>query len=183
MIDYKLGKIYKLTCSQTNAIYIGSTCEALKKRLSHHSTPSNTASSKNLIKPTIQLIENYPCDNKSELLWRERWFVENTECINQVSPIISFEEKIQSVFKYNKFYKKENHVRLNEKNTCECGGKFTTQNRPTHFKTNKHQRYLEKNNASSSNISGNTILTSLSSSEDNSSSNSNFSSSVNSVNS
>ena len=30
----------------------------------------------------------------------------------------------------------------NEKNICECGGKYTNQNKAIHFKSKKHQNYL-----------------------------------------
>ena len=37
MVNYELGKIYKLVCNKTGLIYIGSTCQKLlSQRLSGH---------------------------------------------------------------------------------------------------------------------------------------------------
>ena len=41
------------------------------------------------------LIEEYPCETKQELLWRERFWIDNNNCINKYKPIITKEEKIQ----------------------------------------------------------------------------------------
>ena len=37
MVNYKLGKIYRLECNITGLVYVGSTCEpTLAKRLTKH---------------------------------------------------------------------------------------------------------------------------------------------------
>lgn len=35
--------------------------------------------------------------------------------------------------------------KLKEKHNCECGGKYTTRDKSTHYKTNKHQNFIETN--------------------------------------
>jgi len=41
-----------------------------------------------------------------------------------------------------KDYYIDNKEKLNEKFTCECGGKHTYQSKPRHFKTKKHSKYM-----------------------------------------
>lgn len=85
---YKNGKIYRLINSVDKEEYIGSTCTSLAKRLHHHKkhakeqetakatrvyTHLNKIGFKNVV---IVLIEEYPCNNKMELLRRERYWIE-----------------------------------------------------------------------------------------------------------
>ena len=42
----------------------------------------------------------------------------------------------------SKEYRQANKERLNHKINCECGGKYTHQNKSIHFKTQKHQAYV-----------------------------------------
>jgi len=81
-MGYENGKIYKLICSETGDIYIGSTIQPLEIRLSHHKSPSNTATSRKFIKPIIILIKNYPCNNKKELEEEEAIFIRESNCVN-----------------------------------------------------------------------------------------------------
>ena len=83
---YSRGKIYKLVSDVTDQIYIGSCCVPLRKRLWEHKSCSNTTKSKELYKlggnVEIILIEEYPCKSKMELERRERFHIENNNCIN-----------------------------------------------------------------------------------------------------
>jgi len=97
---YKNGKIYKIVCNITNEVYIGSTKAYLTERMSKHRNENNTHDciSKRIIDRgdyTPSLIENYPCRNKNELRWRERYYMETMECINTTRPIITEEERKQ----------------------------------------------------------------------------------------
>jgi predicted GIY-YIG superfamily endonuclease len=71
MPDYQKGKIYKLWSPQGNEIYIGSTINPLAKRLGHHKSHYNNCNSKYLFENydvvKIELIEEYPCNNKMEI--------------------------------------------------------------------------------------------------------------------
>jgi hypothetical protein len=85
-MKYEKGKIYKLVDNTNGNIYIGSTIQLLSKRKHEHSNlKKNSCVSKLIIDNgdyDIILIENYPCNSKEELLARERYFIENMECIN-----------------------------------------------------------------------------------------------------
>jgi len=41
-------------------------------------------------------------------------------------------------------YRELNKLKINEKNSCVCGGKYTTSHKSTHSKSKKHQDYLNK---------------------------------------
>ena len=107
---YLNGKIYKIINSVNDKCYVGSTISTLNRRLIEHkcySKKARTATSKILIDEdpdnvSIQLIELYPCLTKKELLLRERYWLENMECVNKQRPIITREEKIQEKNDYNR---------------------------------------------------------------------------------
>ncbi len=107
MNKYEKGKIYKLIDNTNGNIYIGSTIQSLANRKSKHKQATikkiNKCRSKLIIDNgdyDIILIENYPCSSKEELLARERYFIENTECINKNRPIITIEERKEYEIKY-----------------------------------------------------------------------------------
>lgn len=85
-IDYSKAVIYFVKCSETNKIYIGSTTRPLCFRIGHHRSKHNTTSTKDFINPTIHLLEKYPCENREQLLKKERFFVESLPCVNKNIP-------------------------------------------------------------------------------------------------
>ena len=107
MNKYEKAKIYKLIDNTNGNIYIGSTIQSLANRKSKHKQETkkkiNKCKSKLIINNDdydIILIENYPCSSKEELLARERYFIENMECINKNRPIITIEERKEYEIKY-----------------------------------------------------------------------------------
>ena len=98
MVNYQLGKIYKIVCNTTGLTYYGSTCEkTLALRLSHHKASykrylnqnSNFVTSFEILKNNnyeIILVENCPCNSKDELHARERFYIESNSCINKYIP-------------------------------------------------------------------------------------------------
>jgi predicted GIY-YIG superfamily endonuclease len=142
MPDWSKGKIYKVTCCETGNVYIGSTTISLKHRFTCHNTPSNQCETRDFINPKIELIEDYPCETKDELCWREREWMEKTDCVNKQRPIVTREEKRERKFETNKKYHEENRDTINEKFNCECGGRFTRQNKAPHLKTQKHIKFI-----------------------------------------
>ena len=108
MPKYQKGKIYKIIDNTNDNIYIGSTIKTLKERLRQHKYLN--CSSREIIKNNnynIILIENYPCKSKEELELRERYHIENNECINTLLPRRSIKEYHQTE-KY-KLWRKENY--------------------------------------------------------------------------
>ncbi len=147
-MDYSRGKIYRIVCEKTGRQYIGSTCSTLVKRLSNHKRKCNPCSSKNFINPKIFLIEDYACDRKDQLLMRERYHIENTECVNLVRPIVTDEDRKQYHKQYDKQYKLD-HVEdikqhSKEKITCDCGSIVRRDGISKHKKSKKHIKFLEQ---------------------------------------
>lgn len=92
MPNYQNGKIYKITSSQTDLIYIGSTVEKLNLRFAHHKHQFkkniNGTKSKEILKyddAKIELIESYPCNSKEDLFKREREYIKSLNCVNNHS--------------------------------------------------------------------------------------------------
>lgn len=75
-------------------VYIGSTCNTLEERLKGHENDCKRfldKKSNHLISSIyvifnndykIELIEDFPCNNKKELLEKEYYYIDNIECIN-----------------------------------------------------------------------------------------------------
>ena len=86
MPDYQNGKIYKLWSPQGNEIYIGSTINSLAKRLGGHKSKRNCRSKylfQNYTDVRIELIQEYPCNNKMELNKREGEHIRANNCLNK----------------------------------------------------------------------------------------------------
>lgn len=103
MGDYSQGKIYEII-DDTGKRYIGSTIQRLRRRFKKHITEFKkhithkrkcSSIELNLDKAKISLLEKYPCNTRKELLERERYWIDNTECVNKMRPIITKEEKRQ----------------------------------------------------------------------------------------
>ena len=156
MIDYQLGKIYKIECNVTGKVYIGSTCEpTLARRLTKHissykrylnGTYSYVSSFEVLVSGNydIVLIESYPCNSKDELHARERYYTNNINCVNKVKAQGMFNELGEKEF--GKYYREKNkyiiHAKKNVKHDCICGGKYTHAHKQRHIRSAKHQQYL-----------------------------------------
>ena len=133
MNRYENGKIYKITDTGYNKVYVGSTCESLSKRIERHrakySSYKTGKTNKNLSvfeifddfgieDCKIELIENYPCSCKEELLRREGHYIKSIDCVNKVIPHRTEEERKEVAREY--YYTKtekilEKHL---EKNDC-----------------------------------------------------------------
>ena len=92
-VDYSKGKIYKITNDYNNDIYVGSTCDTLAKRFSTHKKDAHMEKSKDrplykLINEIgfsrfrIELIENYPSEDKYQLLQREGYYIRALSTLN-----------------------------------------------------------------------------------------------------
>jgi len=165
MVNYGNGKIYKVICSETGRVYVGSTTVTLSRRMTNHRALSNTAMTKDFIDGKIFLIEDYPCERKEQLLSRERFFIESMDCVNKIIPTRTKkeyrQEKHEQIVTQNKeYYKKNKELILikckdyreknketimeknKEKFNCECGATITRGNKSHHFKTKKHIKFL-----------------------------------------
>lgn len=101
MVNYGRGKIYEIISNNKPELsYVGSTCAVyLSQRFAEHNGSYNRYSNgtdKKFCKSydvlqhgdcTINLIENYPCNSKEELLARERFYIQSRNCVNKVIPL------------------------------------------------------------------------------------------------
>ena len=148
---YQNSKIYKIICNNTGRIYIGSTYDTLEKRLDRHETDykkylngkMSYKSSYDIIKDdnyTIELITNYPCNNKRELRREEGRHQEEAmtdESITCVNKYIAGGRTKKEYAEHRKDY-------FGEKFNCACGGKYTRCHKVEHYRTKKHQKYLKE---------------------------------------
>jgi len=91
MPNYELGKIYKIVNDNIpGKVYYGSTSQKyLSTRFSRHKHKNNKCTSRELFiveGARIELVETFPCNSVYELKNRERYYIENYECVNKKVP-------------------------------------------------------------------------------------------------
>jgi len=164
MPDYQKAKIYKLWSPQgtEDEIYFGSTTDELRFRKSNHKRKTNPCQSKILFEKyndvRIEVIEEYPCNSKAELLKKEGEYIRNNKCLNRNIPDRKMKEYYKEYVENNKEKIKENRKNyyennrkkindyFNQKITCECGCLICKGNIIRHQKTQKHKELMEKIN-------------------------------------
>jgi hypothetical protein len=152
MPDYQQGKVYGIRGG--DEWYIGSTTGTLYQRYHGHKTNYKRRRETNVTTAyilfdkygvencSIELIELFPCNTKTELFQRERHYIESRICVNKYLPITTKEEHTAYKKGYNSEYRKNHKDELNkhsiqyrkdnvdkieekqsEKIECECGKK------------------------------------------------------------
>ena len=165
-------------CDEIPLVYYGSTTQKLSYRLSGHRRvfkfflggKGNYVTSFEIVKYVsckIILVEKFSCDSKEELFARERFYIENNDCVNRNIPGRTKEEYRQTrenkekMGEYCKEYYENNKKKiseykkewyganrekiaenLKEKYTCDCGSELTKGNKLRHQKTKKHQNFI-----------------------------------------
>ena len=162
------GKIYKVVNNVDDEIYVGSTVLKLSKRLDAHRQASKVPLRQNVplykkmveIGPknfSIYLLVDCQCDNKEQLLRKEREYVEKLKpSLNKASPWRDDGEQLEVMKLYyqtnreeikrnNAEYHKKNreHIltRNNQKIQCTCGHTYSHGNKSTHLKTAYHNKH------------------------------------------
>lgn len=103
MPNFENGKIYKIIGN--GLTYIGSTTETIEKRLKRHLNyikEGRYCSSSKVLKNSgykIELIEDFPCENNSQLTEREYYWFSIIENCNDIAP------KKQYINRYEKYVK------------------------------------------------------------------------------
>jgi len=144
MPDYSKAYIYRLYCDNPELFYYGSSTARINHRLAHHKCSLKATSKRLFLESSnvkIELIEKYPCSSKKELANRERFFIENNQCVNFQLPARTDEEKkIYRINKYKIYYQK-NKERINENSK-----NFKKKNKEQQDRYNK--KYYEDKKAS-----------------------------------
>jgi hypothetical protein len=115
MNKYNRGKIYKIVDNTNGNVYIGSTCEpTLARRLTKHRghykeylKGGNYTTSFKILENnnySIVLLEEFPCETKDQLLARERYYIDNNDCVNKYIPT-----------RTNKEYREQNKDKIKQK--------------------------------------------------------------------
>ena len=185
-MTYKNGKIYCIRNIIDDDIYVGSTTQLLCKRMAEHrnkmkATPQYKLYMKmvdvGLDKFYIELIENYPCDNREELRKREGFYIREmgtlNNCIAGRTKTEYFIEHREKITEYSKQYQTEfynnNKSEINVKNKiyrednkdmiytqrskliiCECGREIARHCKSGHIKTQIHKQLMDEISLSSS---------------------------------
>ena len=159
MVNYAESKIYKIVGS--GLTYYGSSCApTLAKRLAQHvadykrykDDKHNYTTSFDIIELgdyTIVLVEKFPCDSKDELHARERYYIENNECVNKFIPnrtgVEYRKDNRERIRDVDKQYREDNKEKFYEKHLCECGKEYTYGNKTQHVRSKLHKDYVAKN--------------------------------------
>jgi len=157
-MGYENGKIYKLTSPHTDKVYIGSTKQSLNERLCKHVSQykafqqgqQSYISSIKLIELgdyNIELIENFPCDGKDELLSREGYHMRQygERCVNRCqagrTKEMYREENKPKIQEYMKVYQQVNKDKLQEykKNYFQKNKDIITTKHKAYYSSNAEQ--------------------------------------------
>ena len=182
MKDYNKGKIYRIVGN--GYTYYGSTCEpTLARRLAKHQADYKQYIKGNRgyvtcykcfdngnINFSIILVENCSCNNKDELYKRERYYIENFECVNTNIPnnlnLIGRQQykKIYRSMNYHAIHEGEKRYYLNnltkyrEEFDCCCGAHLLNFSKCKHMKTLLHTSFLDRLNSSDKDIALGAIM-------------------------
>jgi hypothetical protein len=123
------GIIYKIECNETGEVYYGSTQRSLNKRMIGHKSDCKRwkegkcgfTTSFNIIDRgnySYSLIETVECEDRGQLEQRERFYIENNECINKFIPCRTrkehYEANKEEIKDKMKEYNKANREHLTE---------------------------------------------------------------------
>jgi hypothetical protein len=124
--NYQNGKIYKIYSYENDDVYYGSTIETLSARMTKHRASlkkykeekGNYVTSFKILELTsakIELVENYPCNSREELLKQEGYYIRNNNCVNKIIP----DRKKKEYYHQNKEHIKEQQKGYYEQNKEE----------------------------------------------------------------
>ncbi len=161
--EFSKAKIYKITNDYNDDIYVGSTCDELTKRFSKHKADSRNPNKNNrplyrLVNEIgferfrIELIEDYPCQDKYQLRQREGHFIRLLGTLNVCIAgrtvnewyIDFYAQNKEKLIEQQKEYRKNNNSKISEKIECSCGCRVRRDNISNHKKTKKHIELMKE---------------------------------------
>jgi hypothetical protein len=176
MVNYQNGKVYMIESLEGGCRYYGATVQSLSQRLGKHRRDNKYRPKKNITSKLvlnypdarILLVENYPCNSKTELEAREAQYIRNNDCVNKKIPQRTEKEFKFHYYRENKeeilkkcteyrstrkpeikerdrLYRQNNNDRLKafkgRKCICECGKPYTHCHYQRHLRTEQHIFY------------------------------------------
>ena len=152
MSKYQKSIIYKIFDNTNCDVYYGSTYNLLRVRMKGHRDGAKYGGacvSKQIIlngNYSYSMVEPYPCNSKQELHTRERYWIENFDCINKFVPTRTDKEYYQD----NKNKIKEQRV-INKKEIDNKQAEYRAKNkekinkRAKEFYSKNKERLKEQN--------------------------------------
>ena len=151
MGDYNKGKIYQIKNTIDDGVYVGSTIAPLNRRMVKHKysaknncycSPLFTVMNEHgFDKFFIELIEEYPCNSKIELLAREGHWIRERGTLNKTIQGRNKQEWTED-HKDKIREQKQNHPNYKAKIVCECGLEVSLRHLNEHKLTKTHQRRM-----------------------------------------
>ena len=161
--------IYKLCSDECDEFYIGSTRNMVQRKKTHKGCCNNPNSPAYNQKKYINIRDNGGWENWRMVPIEKMDNVSRfqAECREEVVRV-ELQAKMNSMRascggitkqEYNAEYRQENreyydnyrkehreelYIKQKEQFVCECGGRFTKQNKAQHLKSQKHKQYLEQ---------------------------------------
>ena len=173
-IDYSKGKIYTIRYRNDDSlIYVGSTVNILSYRFADHKrrckNPNNERHNLMIYQKMretedidnwyIELYEDFPCDNKEQLLKREGEIIREIGTLNRNIAGRSTEQyrkdNKEKYEKYLKEYRRQNKEKISENDKqrkslriqCECGSTINKGDLAKHRRTKKHLDLMNQQQA------------------------------------
>ena len=153
--DFSKGKIYCIRNNIHDDIYIGSTCQSLSQRMAQHRLDKRRERNQNrfiykLMNEVdddsmfyIELMEEYPCQNKDQLRKREG------ELIRELEPKLNMQVECRTSQEYREFYKEfyteynRRYYQENKEYYSECNKKNYEKRKD---EINQHRKVYRENN-------------------------------------
>ena len=148
------GRIYRIIDNTNGNVYYGSTIKEINKREIRHKAGYKLYLHGKLTKYTtsfciiknkdykIELVEENEFETKRDLYERERYYIENNDCVNKQIPNRTDEEYKEYHKEYSKKYYETNKEKIAEKKkekiTCECDAIVCRTTLSRHKKSKKH---------------------------------------------
>lgn len=153
MPDYKDSKIYQIISSQCEQVYIGSTCQTLSMRLAGHrrdykqfqeGKKQGHCRSFQLLDyddVKIELIEDFPCERREQLLKREGEIIRQRNCLNVVVPGRTPKEYNEDNKEKKRMYNETNkeHLKARRKVYREANKDSLQAKKKAWYKSNKER--------------------------------------------
>ena len=161
---YQKSKIYKIVDNGYQSCYYGSTTQSLCNRMSRHRQNYNSFKNGKFNKISvfnifddyglenckIELVENYPCNNKEELRKKEGEYIKNNDCVNKCVAGRTEKEwyndnkesKINQVKKYRETHK--NQISQNKKDYYQKNKEIISE-KDKKYRENNLEKIKERN--------------------------------------
>jgi len=171
MPNYQKGKIYRIVDNSNGGVYYGSTCEpTIARRLARHVIDFNNfqkgkgsyiTSYDILVNGNYEifLVETYPCTSRDELTSRERYYIENNNCVNKYIPGRTCKEyrrdNKEKIKENKRSYQQHNKERIKEyMNLYQLQNKDKIKKQTKDYKQKNKDRIHEHQNFQSKCICG-----------------------------